>query len=294
MEFFLGIDGGGTKTKAVLLDRDKNRLGEFIGGPMNYQVIKGSGVRDRILEAAKFLGADLEKTSVGVGVAGAGRENEIREIENLLAESGVKNFKVSNDAHIALLGAHNGEDGAFLISGTGSIGYVLNSEKVSRVGGFGHLLGDEGSGYWIGMTLLKKLFKGSDRRGRYSEILMEKVLETLNLHSRDELLKWVYTNTEKGKIASLARIVFDNIGEPMAQEITEEAAEDLKELIRTLKGASETMKISFGGGIIENPTPVKKLLIEKLSEIQGIEVKEREYPAEYGAILLWDKDFYKR
>lgn len=293
MEFFLGIDGGGTKTKAILLDSSKEEIGQFIGGPMNYQILKAEGVRDRILEVVKALDVDVEKTTIGVGVAGAGRENEIKEIENSLFSIGIKKIKISNDAHTALLGAHNGEDGALLISGTGSIGYLLKDGKLSRVGGFGHILGDEGSGYSIGLSLLKKLFKGSDRRGEFSENLMNQVLDKLLLKNRDELLKWVYLNNEKGNVASLARIVFDNPEEKICQEIIEAGAEELKELILTLKVSDENFKLSLSGGIIENDTPVRKLLIEKLEQNPGIEIKDREYTAEYGGIILVNKEFFK-
>lgn len=293
MDFYLGIDGGGTKTKAVLLDASKKEIGQFIGGPMNYQILKGEGVKNRILEVIKNLDVNIEKTAIGVGVAGAGRENEIKEIENSLLEAGIKNFKISNDAHIALLGAHIGENGALLISGTGSIGYLLKNEKLQRVGGFGHILGDEGSGYSIGLSLLKKLFKGSDNRGEFSQKLMDDVLIKLSLKNRDELLKWVYNNTEKGNIAALARIVFDNYQEKISQEIVEIAAEDLKNLILTLKTPGEILKLSFGGGIIENETPVRKLLIKKLKEHGEVEIKNRDYTPEYGGIILINKEFFK-
>ncbi|MGL5099822.1 MAG: N-acetylglucosamine kinase, partial [Fusobacteriaceae bacterium] len=206
----------------------------------------------------------------------------------------VKKFTLSNDAHIALLGAHNGEDGAFLISGTGSIGYLLNENTLTRVGGFGHLLGDEGSGYYIGLSLLKKLFKGSESRGEFSGNLMVKVLEKLSLKNRDELLKWVYSNTEKGNIAALARVVFESSEEEICRKIIEEAAEELKNLVLTLKRTDKVLKLSLGGGILENPTPVKKLLLEKLEKAGGIEVRERMYTPEYGAFILMDKEFFRR
>lgn len=291
MEFFLGIDGGGTKTKAVLLNSCKKEIGKFIGGPMNFQLLRGEGVKNRVLEVIENLNVNLEKTAIGIGVAGAGREQEIKEIENALSRAGVKNFILSNDAHIALLGAHNGEDGAFLISGTGSIGYLLNENTLTRVGGFGHILGDEGSGYSIGLSLLKLLFKGSDNRGEFSENLMEKVLERLSLKNRDELLKWVYSNTEKGNIAALARVVFENSEEEICRKIIEEAAEELKNLVLALKKTNKVLKLSLGGGILENPTPVKKLLLEKLEKNGGIEVSDRMYTPEYGAFILIDKKF---
>lgn len=294
MDFFLGIDGGGTKTKAVLLDSSKKEIGKFIGGPMNFQILKSEGVKERILEIIENLKIDIEKTTIGLGVAGAGREEEIKEIENILSSVGLKNFVVSNDAHIALLGAHNGEDGAFLISGTGSIGYLLRENVLTRVGGFGHILGDEGSGYSIGLSLLRLLFKGSDKRGDFSQDLMDKVLEKLSLKNRDELLKWVYSNTEKANIAALARVVFENSEEKICQKIIEEAAEELKNLILALKTRDRVLKLSLGGGILENQTPVKKRLLEKLEKNGGIEVGDRIYTPEYGAFILIDKEFFRR
>lgn len=294
MEFFLGIDGGGTKTKAVLLNSCKKEIGKFIGGPMNFQLLRGEGVKNRVLEVIENLNIDLEKTAIGIGVAGAGRDQEIKEIENALSRAGVKNFTLSNDAHIALLGAHNGGDGAFLISGTGSIGYLLNDGILARVGGFGHILGDEGSGYSIGLSLLKLLFKGSDNRGEFSENLMEKVLAKLSLKNRDELLKWVYSNTEKGNIAALARVVFENSEEEICRKIIEEAAEELKNMVLALKRTDKVLKLSLGGGILENQTPIKKLLLEKLEKNGGIEVKDRMYAPEYGAFILIDKEFFRR
>ncbi|MGL4980707.1 MAG: N-acetylglucosamine kinase, partial [Fusobacteriaceae bacterium] len=282
------------KTKAILLDSSKKEIGKFIGGPMNFQLLKGEGVKNRVLEVIKHFGIDNDKTMIGVGVAGAGRSFEIEEIELALDLAGIKNFKVTNDAHIALLGAHGGEDGGFLISGTGSIGYFLNENTLTRVGGFGHILGDEGSGYWVGLALLKSLFKGSDNRGEFSEELLQKVLVKLSLKNRDELLKWVYSNKEKGNIASLARVVFENSNEKICGNIIEEAVEDLKNMILTLKKSDKVLKLSLGGGILENPTPIKKLLLEKLKENGGIEVTERLYTPEYGAFILIDKEFFRR
>ncbi|MGL5100333.1 MAG: BadF/BadG/BcrA/BcrD ATPase family protein, partial [Fusobacteriaceae bacterium] len=84
MEFFLGIDGGGTKTKAVLLNSCKKEIVKFIGGPMNFQLLRGEGVKNRVLEVIENLNINLEKTVIGIGVAGAGREQEIEEIKNAL------------------------------------------------------------------------------------------------------------------------------------------------------------------------------------------------------------------
>lgn len=293
MEFFLGIDGGGTKTKAILLNSSKKEIGKFIGGPMNFQILRGEGVKNRILEVIENLKINLEETAIGIGVAGAGRSQEIAEIENALILAGIKKFKISNDAHVALLGAHNGDEGALLISGTGSIGYTLENGNLRRVGGFGHILGDEGSGYSIGLSLLKSLFKGSDNRGEFSEKLMGKVLERLSLKDRDELLKWVYGNKEKGNIAALARVVFENCEEKISSKIIDDTSEELKTLILALKKSSETLNLCFGGGILENDTPIRKLLIKKL-EKEGIKIQERKYGAEYGAIILLDRDFFKR
>ncbi|MGL4733307.1 MAG: N-acetylglucosamine kinase, partial [Fusobacteriaceae bacterium] len=237
---------------------------------------------------------NLEKTAIGIGVAGAGRKQEVEEIENALRLAGLKEFRVTNDAHIALLGAHNGDDGAFLISGTGSIGYLLSENTLTRVGGFGHILGDEGSGYSIGLSLLKLLFKGSDNRGEFSENLMGKVLEKTSLKNRDELLKWVYSKTEKGNIAALARVVFENSEEGICRKIIEETSEELKNMVLSLKRTDKVLKLSLGGGILENPTPVKKLLLEKLEKTGGIEVVERMYAPEYGAFILMDKKFFRR
>ncbi|MGL6066477.1 MAG: N-acetylglucosamine kinase [Cetobacterium sp.] len=282
----IGVDGGGTKTTATIYDDKMEVLGHFLGGPMNLQVVTRENIVAIFKNMLEFFKVSAENIEIGVGAAGAGRVEDIEKLENILKELKFKKYKVSNDAHIALLGTHGKKNGMLIISGTGSIGFSLNNEKIYRSGGLGHLLGDEGSGYSIGLDLLKAIFKALDKEVEINERVLRETFEIAKVQTTNSLLKWVYSN-EKGEIAKLATVVLRNSKNEICKVIIDKNIEALKELVVDLKNKSKANKVGFAGGIIENDTPIRKGLLKDLEKLD-IEFVERKFTNDYGATLLLD------
>ncbi|MDB4893831.1 MAG: hypothetical protein JWN15_93, partial [Firmicutes bacterium] len=156
MRIVLGIDGGGTKTRCLAADGAGCILGEGLAGPSNYQVLGMDGavaaVMAAVAEALGVAGADLaDVEAVCAGLAGVGRPEDHAVMTAALPFAAPVKLRVVPDAHIALAGALGGQPGAVVISGTGSIAYGIDAGgRTARAGGWGWLLGDEGSGSDIG------------------------------------------------------------------------------------------------------------------------------------------------
>lgn len=284
MEYIIGVDGGGTKTTATLYNNKMEVLGHFLGGPMNLQVVNGDKVKEVFENMLTYFKLKSQDVKIGVGAAGAGRPEDVEKLKTILKDIGFKKYSVSSDAHIGLLAIHGKSDGMMIISGTGSIGFAVKDSILYRKGGWGHVLGDEGSGYFIGLSLGKKLFQSFDIDENFPEKLLQEILKLTNTKDSGEFLKWIYKN-DKGEIAKLSSIVLKNIDYRICQEIIEKAVEDLKDLVLHLKKVTNLNSVGFVGGIIENETMVRKKLLFELKKL-NIEFVERKYTNEYGATLL--------
>src|SRR5256714_3012083 len=149
-----GVDGGGTKTRAVVLDGNRI-LGEGVAGPSNPLRVGIGNVATAIREAidracaAGTIHRD-DLVAAGVGLAGVRRTDIRARMHDVLVESlGIQNIELVTDGEIALYGATDGHAGIVIISGTGSISVGVNRHgKRASAGGWGQLAGDEGSGSW--------------------------------------------------------------------------------------------------------------------------------------------------
>ncbi|MGL5060604.1 MAG: N-acetylglucosamine kinase [Microcoleus sp.] len=228
MSYLLGIDGGGTKTVCVLMDKNKLILGRGEAGPSNYQTLGIENTKqslqqaiDRSILSAKIdANTDIKIAAICVGLAGVGRPKDIEIVQslvrdlqftkNLAAARSPQNQKtiICSDSTIALVGGIGYPIGIAVIAGTGSIVFGQNSQgKTKRVGGWGYLLGDEGSGYNIAIRGLQAALKFHDGRGEFT-ILAAKFQEHLCLKNLEELVEIVYRNGWGVKeIAALAQIV---------------------------------------------------------------------------------------
>lgn len=284
MEYILGVDGGGTKTTATLYSDKMEVLGHFLGGPMNLQVVSRDKVKKVFEKMLNHFNLKAESVKIGVGAAGAGRLEDIEKLNSILKEIGFQKYFSSSDAHIGLLAIHGKNDGMMIISGTGSIGFAVKNNTIYRKGGWGHILGDEGSGYHIGLSLGKKLFYSFDKDEEFPKELLNEILKVTATKNSDEFLKWIY-RSDKGEIAKLSSIVLKNSSYKICQDIIENTVKALKDLILDLKRVTNLNSVGFVGGIIENETTIRKKLILELKNL-GIEFVQRKYSNEYGATLL--------
>src|SRR6185295_12844752 len=190
MYYIIGVDGGGTKTLALLGDLDGNVLARGVSGPSNTNAV-GFDVACSALESAMLMARKDypgEISALCLGLAGAGRAEDIERFQNWA----VDNFpraavKVVSDADILLMAGAPSGPALALICGTGSIVYgrTVTGELI-RAGGWGYLFGDEGGGYAIGIAALRKMMQAYDGR-RPETLLSELVLERYGLHTPPEL-----------------------------------------------------------------------------------------------------------
>ena len=290
-----GIDAGGSKTECIIVDTDENQIiARAETGAANYQVVGLKEACQQIkdaLEAAKHRAGISRLTALGIGLAGAGRKDDLRKIKNRIKTMiDMRNIFFSDDGYIALLGATGGSEGIVLIAGTGSIAYGLKkSGSKIRSGGWGPIIGDEGSGYWIAVEAIKRAIRASENRAPETS-LKKIILQHFDFDSLEELIPFVYQGKlPRKEIAALTPEIFNlaQNGEQAAVEITENAVEELALLANSLKVKLDYPedKIAGTGGLIKSDY-FYDLLERKLSKKYNMKIYKAKYSAAYGAVFL--------
>lgn len=225
---FLGIDGGGSKCKAIVMSADNKILGTGISGPGN--PLHGfEQATNSIVSSAKLALADagiaessLGNIVAGVGLAGVNLPVLFEQMNNW--QHPFKAMHLATDLLIACLGAHQGQDGAVIISGTGSCGfsYVDGEEFVVGAHGFPH--GDKGSGAWFGLQAAKQVLLSLDGLVTTSS-LNNKLLTMLDVSTGVELVEAI-AGKPAAFYARMANSVFDAAeqGDDIALAIIQEGA----------------------------------------------------------------------
>jgi len=279
MKYLIGIDGGGTKTDCAIADLSGKIIYQTVGKPSNFLII---GVEETVanlfaaIEECLFeLKGDFSDVKqVVVGVAGAGRKDDAELLEKSFLDyandEGIhfKGVKVVSDAHVALEGAFPDSAGCILIAGTGSILFGKDDkDTIHRVGGFGRLIGDEGSGYCIGRKALNAVSKEIDGRGDKT-IITEMVNDKIDFGISDKLVNKVYK--EKLDIASIAKIVIEAAekGDKAANKILSNEADELVLHLKSIltKIPLKKLNVSLSGSLIDNKNFYSDLLKKKIKE----------------------------
>jgi N-acetylglucosamine kinase-like BadF-type ATPase len=212
-DYYLGLDGGGTKAAACILDAEGRERGRGQGGPCNIATCDDATLTASIMgaaaeaRAAAGLPPDARFEAVCAGVAGYTAKRRRADFARLLSEAcPADRHRVEPDYVIAWWGATAGEPGIIVSAGTGAVVYGRNAAgEEARVDGRGFLLGDRGSGYWIGSFVLRKLMLRLDGAGPND--FDRRVMAALGVTDADELVEWVYRDMRPGKIAGLAEVV---------------------------------------------------------------------------------------
>lgn len=237
IRYVIGVDGGGTGTRARVTSPDGHRLGFAEGGPSAL----GQGVEqawinvlDAVDQAFRAAGIEVPKReacALGLGIAGAIVRSRYERF--LRAAPPVAYLAIDTDVFATLLGAHRGGPGAAVVAGTGSAGEALhaNGDRVS-LGGWGFPVGDEGSGAWLGLRALQRAQQALDARVARGS-LVDAVLDTAG-SSREALLAWCESASQR-TYARLAPLVFEaSATDPWANELLDEAARALDALALAL------------------------------------------------------------
>jgi N-acetylglucosamine kinase-like BadF-type ATPase len=234
--YLMGVDGGGSKTMAMLADETGLVLGRGTAGASNFQVIGHQAAQAAIQAAmsAAWTNAGLAPqplSGFGVGLAGVDRPGERTLFQQWATETHPQaQVVIANDAELVLAAGTPAGWGLALICGTGSIVYGCSpTGQLARADGWGHLLGDEGSGYAIGLAALRAVMRAYDGRGP-ATALSEAILASWALATATDLVARVYQELQgKQEIAALAATVeaVAGGGDPVAQQILASAGREL-------------------------------------------------------------------
>lgn len=271
MPFFLGIDGGGTKTRCVVGD-ESSELGRGSSSSCKVQKVGEACARDSLSTAVHeaCVQAGVSPRTISrtcAGVTGAGRPNIARLMRELLASVVGGQIEIVGDIEIAFEGAFGQNSGVLVNAGTGAFAYGRNSEgQVARAGGWGYLVSDEGSGSWVGLEAVRLALRAKDR-GENPTLLADLVdglkaenfddfIVKLNAHPSPDFSKLfpvVLSASEGGD--ELARVVLDRGGRELAR-MTET-------VVRQLFGKAGC-SVATHGGVFSSSEIVCKAFAEEL------------------------------
>ncbi|ABR36645.1 MULTISPECIES: N-acetylglucosamine kinase [Clostridium] len=270
MKYIIGVDGGGTKTEAVAYDFQGNIIVTSVKGfanLLNNREKALNNIVDSIREIIDVLKED-ELVDLYLGIAGSEVGDNAKIIKDTIKNELKTDCVLMNDAEIALKAMLRGNDGILTIAGTGSIAFGVKNNSSVRCGGWGNLLGDEGSGYKISIDAIKRMIFEEENSLPKSE-LTTRIMKRLGAKSIGEVVTFVYSST-KDEIASLAEVVsiLGEEGNKIAEEILVNEGVDLAKTVinvyRKLK--FESCSIALVGGVIRKAKILRKSFEKYLRE----------------------------
>lgn len=317
----LALDGGGTKSLCNFFDEYGQILGQGRSGSCNYQGVgKEAAVKELILairnalEDCKFMGEwvigedELVTDCAALGLAGLDTDYDRRIIEEIVKDAlqhlriSAKHLIIENDGFATLMGATNGQPGVLMIAGTGSIVYGMNDQgAVVRAGGWGHRVGDEGSGYWIGKQAIIHILRTRDGRMAPNK-LADYIFPYLGLKDHEELFNWIYsTSFSVEKVGELSRIVSQAHiqGDPLAFSIMKQAAKELfacaMAVIDQINLYKKPFQIILQGGVLHNNEFVREYVTNQfMKQAPFGQIESGAKEPIYGMMVLALDHYYQR
>ncbi len=301
--FFLGIDGGGTKTHAVITDSSYRVCGEAISGASNplrvglEQAV--SNVEHAVAEASMRAGLKYSQlTSACAAIAGINHPIHHDTMKDALDHAlGLANLELVSDARAALEGALDGRPGVIVIAGTGSIAMgISEAGEIVRSGGWGPTMSDEGSGYDIARRALKAVVSSFDGRSPQT-LLTQAVCKRLGVTNASDLPGVIYnSDSEPVEIASLAELVAEaaRAGDRVACDILEGAGRELAEMaasvIRRLGFQSRRFRVACIGSVFKSGELVLNSFRSSMLDVAPqSEIGAPLFPPTIGAVKLAQK-----
>src|SRR6478672_1793650 len=273
----IGIDAGGTKTVCQLADDTGRVLSEVRGGGANLQAVgelEVEKVLHHVMEEA-IGDRGVTPSAICLGIAGVDRPDDFAAVRGIMRRIGYKaRVLIVNDALVALEAGAPGSPGIVIICGTGSIAYGRNRHgAAARSGGWGHIIGDEGSGYWIGRQAVQAVMRDADGRGPATK-LTQHVLAHFDVPTASGLVHVVYG--PQGAARGIARLgpsvqMASESGDAVASAILDRAAKELalaaRSVTQRLGLRAEAFPFVLAGGVFRVVPSLVERLRGRLLEI---------------------------
>ena len=283
--YYIGIDGGGTKTKFDLFDSDKNSIASITMPTIHPAQASFKEVVSVLTDAKEKLLANINDSDyvlkVGAGLGGYGINADYRKKLEDEFSAVFDEFKLYSDAYAAMLGALAGEDGILMIAGTGSIALAKVGDETFRCGGFGYRYGDEGSAYSIGKALISMALKEADGRSDKS-IISDLVADYFDNIGVNMIATSDFSRDKIAGLAAAASKYVEN--SESVRDIFFAAANEISLHIKAIGKNFESgkrIRLSYIGGVFKS-----EYILECIREMnRGIELVAPIYPPEKGSIL---------
>ena len=301
MKTFLGIDGGGTKTRFVLITEHGQILASHLEGSAYYLEIGLDRTREMLARGIRqtLRQSDVSESNLSyafIGLPAYGEDYALLEVLDALPSDVLPSgkFKCGNDMICGWAGALGGADGISVVSGTGSIAYGEYAGRTARAGGWGELFSDEGSSYWLareGLRVFSRMSDGRTARGP----LYECIRRHFNLERDLDLCAAVYgsDSAQRSDIAQLSQLVAAAAaeGDSAAQGLIEEAAQELAELVIAVRATLEiphdtSIAVSYSGGMFHLGERLTGPLMSKLQlQSRRYSLTTPRFPPDIGAAI---------
>lgn len=294
---FMGVDGGGTQTDVVITDGAGRVLGRGIGPSCNLDTHSLEAARTALDVSVKAAYADAKLIgpchAAFLGLSGTVSPHDRQLVLDMVTPLNLapsERLWIDHDARVALAGGLSLGLGLVLVAGTGSVCYGRSDGESALVGGQGHLLGDEGSGYWLGLEGLKAALRASDGRGLPTS-LDDRLRLALSLNSWDGVLHRVHKQgLSRAEIAALAQLVLQAAaeGDAVALMVAGTGALALTELAQAAQARLnlDPLRVVACGGALLNSALYFDLTRLSLHRTLKAELLRPECSPAQGAALL--------
>jgi N-acetylmuramic acid 6-phosphate etherase len=255
---YLGIEGGGTRTTVIASDGRMQLLGTKVFAPGNVRLLNNAELDDLFITIGRFF---PRPAAIGIGMAGARDSSDRERIRQAMQKVwGKTPVVITHDLEIALRAEVDPKTegpAVLVLSGTGSCCYGQNPDGLeAKVGGWGHILGDRGSGYDIAISAIKSVISEYDRAGKWT-YLGQEILRALVLNEPNELIAWIQ-HADKAAVAALAQTVFEaakkrsSLAKHVLTEASERLAQDAVICAERLSPLNRPVSFLLAGGVLRN------------------------------------------
>jgi glucosamine kinase len=288
--YYLGVDGGGSKTSCAVGD-ESSLLATVTAGPSNITRVGEVRAREALHEAIReaCAAAQIDPRQIAracIGVAGAGRVEILETIREMAAEIIPGEIEVVGDMQIALAAAFGAEAGVVVIAGTGSIAHGRNAHgSTARAGGWGFAVSDEGSAHWIGRSAVSSLLRAIDQKtdqGKDIEGVAEalplarEMMSAWKLHSLDEFTRTANSSPEFAALFPAILHAAEG-GDAIAQRVLTQAGRELAELGVIVAGrlfgegntSPSSIPIALAGGVFRHSPMVRVAFRDEIYELDS-------------------------